>query len=139
MNPIFFPPLTVVLQALWNLTVSGTLAEHIGISFQRAAIGFGLAVVTAVPLGFLMGRYSEEQFINVGTGEDLTIRELAGMVAEAIGFAGTLATDPSKPDGTPRKLMDVSRLHALGWRHRIGLREGIAQTYASFRASSAPG
>jgi NitT/TauT family transport system permease protein len=57
MNPIFFPPLSVVLQALWELTVSGTLAEHIGISFQRAGIGFALAVAIAVPLGFLMGRY----------------------------------------------------------------------------------
>lgn len=58
MNPIFFPPLTVVLQALWDLTVSGTLAEHIAISFQRAGIGFALAVVIALPLGALMGRYS---------------------------------------------------------------------------------
>jgi GDP-L-fucose synthase len=82
---------------------------------------------------FLMRNYSEEQFINVGTGEDLSIRELAGLVAEVVGFSGTIATDPSKPDGTPRKLMDVSRLHALGWRHRIGLREGIAATYGWFR------
>jgi GDP-L-fucose synthase len=84
---------------------------------------------------FLMRRYNDEPFINVGVGEDLTIRELAGLVAEAVGYAGTIATDPSKPDGTPRKWMDVSRLHALGWRHRIGLRDGIAETYASFRAS----
>jgi GDP-L-fucose synthase len=86
---------------------------------------------------FLMRRYSEEQFINVGSGQDLSIRELAEMVAEAVGYDGTITTDPSKPDGTPRKLMDVSRLHALGWRHRIELREGIARTYASFRATSA--
>ena len=84
---------------------------------------------------FLMRGYSDEQFINVGVGEDLTIRALAELVAEVVGYAGTIATDPSKPDGTPRKLMDVSRLHALGWRHRIGLREGITETYASFRAS----
>ena len=84
---------------------------------------------------FLMRGYSGEQFINVGVGEDLTIRALAELVAEVVGYAGTIATDPSKPDGTPRKLMDVSRLHALGWRHRIGLREGITETYASFRAS----
>ncbi len=81
---------------------------------------------------FLMRHYSEEQFINVGTGEDLTIRELAELVAAVVGFVGTISTDPSKPDGTPRKLMDVSRLHKLGWRHRIGLRDGIAETYASF-------
>ena len=84
---------------------------------------------------FLMRGYSGEQFINVGVGEDLTIRALAELVAEVVGYAGTIATDPSKPDGTPRKLMDVSRLHALGWRHRIGLRDGITETYASFRAS----
>ncbi len=84
---------------------------------------------------FLMRGYSGEQFINVGVGEDLTIRALAELVAEVVGYAGTIATDPSKPDGTPRKLMDVSRLHALGWRHRISLREGITETYASFRAA----
>jgi GDP-L-fucose synthase len=82
---------------------------------------------------FLMRGYSDEQFINVGTGEDLTIRELAELVADVVGYTGTITTDPSKPDGTPRKLMDVSRLHALGWRHRIELRDGIATTYAWFR------
>ncbi len=85
---------------------------------------------------FLMRHYSDGAFINVGTGEDLTILALAQLVAEVVGFDGTIATDPTKPDGTPRKLMDVSRLHALGWRHRIGLREGIEATYASFRAAA---
>ena len=85
---------------------------------------------------FLMRHYSDGAFINVGTGEDLTILALAQLVAEVVGFDGTIATDPTKPDGTPRKLMDVSRLHALGWRHRIGLREGIEVTYASFRAAA---
>lgn len=85
---------------------------------------------------FLMRNYSEEQFINVGTGRDLSIRELAQLVADVVGFGGSIATDPSKPDGTPRKLMDVSRLHALGWRHRIELREGIASTYDWFRTRS---
>ena len=84
---------------------------------------------------FLMRHYSDDQFINVGSGEDLTIRELAQLVADVVGFEGTIATDPSKLDGTPRKLMDVSRLQALGWRHRIGLREGIVATYASFCAT----
>jgi len=84
---------------------------------------------------FLMRHYSDDQFINVGSGEDLTIRELAQLVADVVGFEGTIATDPSKLDGTPRKLMDVSRLHALGWHHRIGLREGIVATYASFCAT----
>ena len=67
--------------------------------------------------------------INVGTGEDVSIRELAGLVADVVGFTGAVLTDPSKPDGTPRKLLDVSRLAALGWRARTPLREGIAGTY----------
>ena len=81
---------------------------------------------------FLMRNYSDEQFINVGVGEDLAIRELATLIADVVGYTGAILTDPSKPDGTPRKLMDVSRLHALGWKHRIGLRDGIAETYASY-------
>jgi GDP-L-fucose synthase len=83
---------------------------------------------------FLMKNYSEEQFINVGTGEDLTILELAQLVAAATGFAGRIETDPGKPDGTPRKLMDVSRLKAMGWRPKIGLREGIERTVREYRA-----
>ena len=76
---------------------------------------------------FLMEHYDEEQHINVGTGEDLTIRELAEMVREIVYPEARLAFDTSKPDGTPRKLLDVSRLHALGWRHRIALREGFSR------------
>ena len=70
--------------------------------------------------------------VNVGTGKDQTIRELAEIVAHAVGYAGTIITDASKPDGTRRKLLDVSRLDALGWSARIPLTEGIAQTYAKF-------
>ena len=70
--------------------------------------------------------------INVGTGTDVSIAELAGMVAEVTGFEGTIAFDTSKPDGTPRKLMDVSRLTAMGWSHSIALADGIASTYAWF-------
>ncbi|MCS7315168.1 MAG: GDP-L-fucose synthase [Bryobacterales bacterium] len=81
---------------------------------------------------FLMERYDGEDPINVGTGEDLTIRELAEMVRSVVGYEGEIAFDPAMPDGAPRKLLDVSRLHALGWRHRIGLREGIEQTYRWF-------
>ncbi|SLN48401.1 GDP-L-fucose synthase [Pseudoruegeria aquimaris] len=72
--------------------------------------------------------------INVGTGTDVSIRELAGMVAEVVGFEGAITCDTSKPDGTPRKLMDVSRLAAMGWRARIGLEEGLRETYAWFLA-----
>jgi nucleoside-diphosphate-sugar epimerase len=70
--------------------------------------------------------------INVGTGEDVSIRELAGMLAEVTGFTGRLVFDTTKPDGTPRKLMDVSRLAAMGWRARTGLRDGIEETYRWF-------
>jgi GDP-L-fucose synthase len=69
--------------------------------------------------------------INIGTGEDVTIRELAEMVARELGFAGELRFDTTKPDGTPRKLLDVSRIHALGWHARTGLAEGIRKTYAA--------
>jgi GDP-L-fucose synthase len=81
---------------------------------------------------FLMERYSEAGHVNVGTGEDLTIRELAEMVRDAVHPDARLVFDPSKPDGAPRKLLDVGRLHGLGWRHRIALREGVASTYQWF-------
>jgi GDP-L-fucose synthase len=83
---------------------------------------------------FLMRGYSGEDFVNIGVGEDIGILELAGMVADATGFAGRIATDPSKPDGTPRKLLDVSRLHSLGWQASIPLVEGIEATYRWFLA-----
>jgi len=72
--------------------------------------------------------------INIGTGEDVTIRELAELVADIVGFSGRLRFDESKPDGTPRKLMDVSRLHALGWQHTVELRDGIARTWQAVQS-----
>lgn len=81
---------------------------------------------------FLMRRYSDARHVNVGTGEDLTIRELAELVRDIVHPAARLVFDATKPDGAPRKLLDVGRLHQLGWRHRIGLREGIASTYRWF-------
>ena len=80
----------------------------------------------------LMAHYSDEQLINVGVGEDISILELARLVAGVVGYEGEIATDPSRPDGTPRKLLDVSRLHAQGWQAKIGLREGIERTYRWF-------
>jgi GDP-L-fucose synthase len=81
---------------------------------------------------FLLEKYDSPEIINVGCGEDISIRELAELICEVIGFKGDLAWDSTKPDGTPRKLLDVSKVHALGWRHRIPLREGIARTYEWF-------
>jgi GDP-L-fucose synthase len=81
---------------------------------------------------FLMAHYEEDRHINVGTGEDLSIGELASLVRDIVYPVASLTFDTSKPDGTPRKLLDVSRLHALGWRHRTPLREGIESTYRWF-------
>lgn len=78
---------------------------------------------------FLMQNYDSEEIVNVGVGEDVTIRELAETVQDVVGFGGELVFDTDKPDGTPRKLLDVSRLFKLGWRPKIALREGIASTY----------
>ena len=83
---------------------------------------------------FLMNNYDEEQFINIGVGEDISIKDLALLIKTIIGYKGELNFDSNKPDGTPRKLMDVSKLHALGWRHRIDLEEGIRLAYADFIA-----
>ncbi len=81
---------------------------------------------------FLMNHYDKRQFINIGTGVDLSIKELALLIKEIVGFRGTITFDATRPDGTPRKLMDVSRLHALGWRHRVELKDGIALAYEDF-------
>ena len=81
---------------------------------------------------FLMQNYDEEEIVNVGVGEDLTIAELAELVRDIVGYAGKIVYDTSMPDGTPRKLLDVSRLARLGWSSRISLRAGIEQTYAAF-------
>jgi GDP-L-fucose synthase len=78
---------------------------------------------------FLMQNYNGRGFVNVGSGTDVSIKELAEMIAKTIGFKGDLVFNTSKPDGTPRKLMDVSRLHGLGWKHTIQLEEGIRAVY----------
>jgi len=85
---------------------------------------------------YLMERYDEDSHINVGTGEDLSIFELASEIRDVVSPGIEIKLDPSKPDGTPRKLLDVSRLHRLGWRHRIALRDGLASTYEWYCAQS---
>lgn len=81
---------------------------------------------------FLMQEYNEAGLINIGTGHDLSIKDLALLIKEVVGFTGDLVFDSSKPDGTPRKLLDVSKLHTLGWKHRIALQEGLALAYQDF-------
>lgn len=83
---------------------------------------------------FLMQRYDDERIVNVGVGADVSILELAELVQRVVGFEGRIVLDPDKPDGTPRKLLDVSRLTALGWQARIGLEDGIRETYRWFLA-----
>lgn len=82
---------------------------------------------------YLMEHYSEPELVNVGTGEDISIKDLALLIKDVVSFAGELTFNTSKPDGTPRKLMDVSKLHSYGWQHRIGLREGISAVYEQYR------
>ena len=79
---------------------------------------------------FVMNQVDGPRLLNVGVGKDISIRELAELIADVIGYAGSFAFDASKPDGTPRKLLDVSQLRALGWMAKIELREGIQRTYA---------
>ena len=81
---------------------------------------------------FLMQKYSGEDFVNIGVGDDISIKDFAEMIAEVVGFEGRFTYDTSKPDGTPRKLVDVTRLTGLGWTSQISLREGVERTYAWF-------
>jgi GDP-L-fucose synthase len=81
---------------------------------------------------YLMLNYNEPNLINIGTGEDISIKDLALLIKKIVGFEGNLTFDTSKPDGTPRKLMDVSKLHARGWKHHTDLEEGIRLAYQDF-------
>jgi GDP-L-fucose synthase len=82
---------------------------------------------------YLMQVYDRPEVINIGSGEEVTIRELAATIRQIVGHRGPVAWDKTKPDGAPRKLLDLSRLHRLGWRHKIGLKEGLAAVYAEFK------
>nr|MDQ2659760.1 GDP-L-fucose synthase [Verrucomicrobiota bacterium] len=86
---------------------------------------------------FLLQNYESSEIINVGCGDDISIRELAELICEVVGFEGELTFDASKPDGTPRKLLDISKLRSLGWKPRISLRDGIARTYEWFLENAA--
>jgi GDP-L-fucose synthase len=82
---------------------------------------------------FLMNNYSDPEIINIGTGEDISIKELVQMVKEATGYTGEVVWDTSKPDGTPRKVMDVSKIHALGWKHAIDVNKGVSLAYEWYK------
>ncbi|WP_306641905.1 GDP-L-fucose synthase [Sanyastnella coralliicola] len=82
---------------------------------------------------FLMKNYNEKLFVNIGTGVDVTIKELAETIKETVGFEGEIAWDATKPDGTPRKLMNVGLINGMGWKHEIDLKEGIAMVYEDFK------
>jgi GDP-L-fucose synthase len=82
-----------------------------------------------------MDTYNGEEWVNVGTGEDLSIKSLAEMICDIVGYTGELDWDTSKPDGTPRKLMNVDRINGLGWKASIGLREGIERVYAEVKST----
>lgn len=84
---------------------------------------------------YLMNNYDGSEIVNVGTGEDVTIKELAELIRDTVGYTGELDWDTTKPDGTPRKLLDVSRLHSLGWKHKIPLPEGVKDTYNWYLAN----
>jgi GDP-L-fucose synthase len=78
---------------------------------------------------FLINNYSDRQFVNIGSGKEITIKDLALLIKKIVGFEGELIFDDTKPDGTPRKLMSVEKLHALGWKHKIELEDGIKEVY----------
>jgi GDP-L-fucose synthase len=87
----------------------------------------------------LMQNYDEEGLVNIGTGEDIAIKDLAILIKNIIGYEGEIKFDTSKPDGTPRKLMDVTKLHGKGWKHTIELQEGIELAYQDFLSHTAKG
>jgi GDP-L-fucose synthase len=86
---------------------------------------------------WLLNNYSEKQFLNIGTGEDISIKELAEQVKELVGYTGKLVFDITKPDGMPKKLLDVSKLHEAGWHHKISFKDGLNRTYSWYRANNA--
>ena len=88
----------------------------------------------AAGIVYLLQHYSDIEHVNLGTGEDVTITDLAETIKKVVGFDGELRFDASKPDGTPRKLLDVSRINALGWRHKIALEKGLKTAYDWYQA-----
>ena len=114
----------------WGVTGYGPLMSlQRGVNLSSRSDDFANACV------FLLKNYSAAQFINIGTGEDISIAEFARAVADVVGFRGKIVYDTSKPDGTPRKLPDVSRLSAMGCKAKVPLRAGLTNAYADFLTS----
>jgi GDP-L-fucose synthase len=84
---------------------------------------------------YLMQHYEDREFINIGSGKEISILDLAKLIAKIVGYEGDIQTDPSKPDGTPRKVMDVSKIHALGWSPKVDLEEGLRKAYQAYEQS----
>ena len=85
-----------------------------------------------------MNNYDSGEIVNIGTGEDVSIKEIAEIIKDVVGFKGKIAWDKTKPDGTPRKLLDVTRLHNLGWKHKIDLAEGLKSYYQWYLKNKSP-
>ena len=131
-NDNFDPETSHVLPALIRKFYEAKLAEAPSISMWGTGTAkreFLYVDDMATACLHLMNTYNEPEIVNIGTGEDITIKELAETVAKIVGYEGTLEWDATKPDGTPRKLLDVSRLHSLGFKHTVSLEEGIKKTY----------
>jgi len=131
-NDNFDPETSHVLPALIRKFHEAKLAEAPSISMWGTGTAqreFLYVDDMATACLHLMNTYNEPEIVNIGTGEDITIKELAETVAKIVGYEGTLEWDTTKPDGTPRKLLDVSRLHSLGFKHTVSLEEGIKKTY----------
>jgi len=87
---------------------------------------------------WLLENYTNKQFLNIGTGEDISIKELAELIKKLVGYEGSLIFDSTKPDGMPKKLLDVTKLHDAGWNHKIGFEEGLRRTYKWYLSNEAP-
>ena len=122
----------------------GVLLEvlHLHVEHRGHALAFEHVALDALDVDdladaavYLMQNYDDSEIVNVGTGEDLTIAELASVVKEVTSFNGEIVLDTSKPDGTPRKLLDVAKIRSLGWQHQISLRHGLEKAYQWFEAN----
>ncbi len=107
--------------------------SHVKVSFETPEYTANADALADACL-FLMGSYDKSEIINIGTGEDVTVKELAETVKEEVGYAGEIRFDKTKPDGTPRKLLDVSRINSLGWKAKTPLKAGIEKTYEWYKS-----